>query len=85
VNVVEPTRAVLTGMTRDGTFLIEDGRVTRPVKNMRFTQSITDAFAGCSAATRETMLVAGSDYSYTAAYSAPALRMDSFNFTSATR
>lgn len=85
VNIVDPTRSTLTGMTRDGTFLIENGRVTRPVKNMRFTQSIMDAFATCSDATRDTKLVAGNDYDFIAAYRVPALRMDSFNFTSATR
>jgi predicted Zn-dependent protease len=85
VNVVDPTSSILTGMTRDGTFLIEDGRVTRPVKNMRFTQSIMEAFASCSAATRETKLVAGTDYDFVAAYRVPAMRLDSFNFTSATK
>src|SRR5579871_1503852 len=38
VNVVHPTQAILTGMTRDGTFLIEHGQLTRPVRNLRFTQ-----------------------------------------------
>ena len=85
VNVVDPTTSVLTGMTRDGTFLIEDGRVTRPVRNMRFTQSIMEAFATCSGATRETKLVAGTDYDMVAGYRVPAMRLDSFNFTSATR
>jgi predicted Zn-dependent protease len=85
LNVVDPTQSVLTGMTRDGTFLIENGRVTRPIKNMRFTQSVMEAFATCSAATRETKLVAGTDYGFTAAYRVPAMRLDSFNFTSATR
>ncbi|MGI8608271.1 MAG: TldD/PmbA family protein [Candidatus Dormibacteria bacterium] len=85
VNVVDPTQSVLTGMTRDGTFLIEDGKVTRPVKNMRFTQSVMDAFASCSAATARTRLTGGSDYGFTAAYRVPAMRLDSFNFTSATK
>jgi PmbA protein len=85
VNIVDPTRSVLTGMTRDGTFLIEDGRVTRPIKDMRFTQSVMDAFASCTAATRATRLVAGTDYGYVAAYRVPAMRMERFNFTSATR
>jgi PmbA protein len=85
VNVVEPTQSVLTGMTRDGTFLIENGRVTRAVKNMRFTQSIMEAFATCSAATAKTKLTGGSDYGFTAAYHVPAMRLDNFNFTSATR
>jgi PmbA protein len=43
VNPVHPLRAVLTGMTRDGTFLIENGQVTTPVKNLRFTQSALEA------------------------------------------
>ena len=34
---------MLTGMTRDGTFLIEDGRITRPLRDVRFTDSITRA------------------------------------------
>ena len=38
---------VMTGMTRDGTFLIENGELTIPVKNLRFTQSYVEALAGC--------------------------------------
>lgn len=40
---------VMTGMTRDGTFLIENGEITSPVKNLRFTQSYVEALAGCQA------------------------------------
>jgi predicted Zn-dependent protease len=39
VNAVRPKETLLTGVTRDGTFLIEDGEVTRPVVDMRFTDS----------------------------------------------
>ena len=39
VNPVRPKETLLTGVTRDGTFLIEDGEVTRPVVDMRFTDS----------------------------------------------
>jgi predicted Zn-dependent protease len=39
VNPVEPRRALLTGTTRDGTFLIEDGVITRPLREVRFTDS----------------------------------------------
>ena len=38
---------VMTGMTRDGTFLIENGELTTPIKNLRFTQGYVDALAGC--------------------------------------
>ena len=40
---------VMTGMTRDGTFLIENGEITTPIKNLRFTQSYVEALAGCEA------------------------------------
>jgi len=43
VNPVHPLRAVLTGMTRDGTFLIEHGEAVAPVKNLRFTQGAVEA------------------------------------------
>lgn len=43
VNPVEPTKLVLTGLTRDGTFLIENGEITKPIVNMRFTDSMLSA------------------------------------------
>jgi predicted Zn-dependent protease len=43
VNIEDPTRVTLTGMTRNGTFLIEDGQVTTPVKDLRFTQPALEA------------------------------------------
>jgi predicted Zn-dependent protease len=39
VNPVDPRRTLLTGTTRDGTFLIEDGVITRPLRDVRFTDS----------------------------------------------
>lgn len=45
-NVIHPRETIITGMTRDGTWLIERGRLVRPVKNLRFTQSIVEAFSG---------------------------------------
>ena len=44
VNPVEPTKVILTGLTRDGTFLIENGEMTKPIINMRFTDSMLSAF-----------------------------------------
>jgi predicted Zn-dependent protease len=85
VNVVDPRRSSLTGMTRDGTFLIENGKVTRPIKDMRWTQSIMDAFAGVIAMTRETRIQPGDDYDFTSSQRVPAVALKAFNFTSATR
>ena len=45
-NPVHPKLAIVTGMTRDGTFLVEDGRIVGPVRNLRFTQSYLEALAG---------------------------------------
>ncbi len=41
--LLDTRRATMTGMTRDGTFLIEGGRLGRAVRNLRFTDSILDA------------------------------------------
>ena len=41
-NVVDPKTVTLTGMTRDGLFAIERGKVTRSVRNFRFNQSIVE-------------------------------------------
>jgi predicted Zn-dependent protease len=44
VNPAEPTKVILTGLTRDGTFLIKDGEISKPIINMRFTDSMLSAF-----------------------------------------
>jgi predicted Zn-dependent protease len=43
--VLDPRTVVVTGLTRNGVWLIEDGRIERPVRNLRFTQSYPDALA----------------------------------------
>jgi predicted Zn-dependent protease len=85
VNIVQPRQSQLTGMTRDGTFLIENGKITRPIKDMRFTQSIMEAFAGAEAMTRTRKLEAGEDYDFTTAAVVPAMQLREFTFTSVTR
>ena len=45
-NPVHPKLAIVTGMTRDGTFLVEGGKIVGPVRNLRFTQSYLEALAG---------------------------------------
>jgi predicted Zn-dependent protease len=76
-NVVERMRAVLTGMTRDGTFLIEDGRISKPVKNFRFTESVLEAFSRIEAVSRERRLVQGPVL-------APAIKVRDFRFSGTT-
>ena len=77
---VHPLKVMITGMTRDGTFLIEKGRVTAPIKNLRFTHSYVDALNDVEAIGRETRLLPA-----IAGYSrAPALHLRRWNFTGAT-
>jgi predicted Zn-dependent protease len=45
-NIPDPRRAVMTGTSRDGTFLIEDGKIAGALANVRFTMSALDLFAG---------------------------------------
>jgi predicted Zn-dependent protease len=81
INPVHPKKAILTGMTKDGTFLIEDGRLTRPLLNFRFTQSVPEAFSDVRAASSTTRLFAGEFFG---GYRVPALHLGSFNFTGVT-
>jgi predicted Zn-dependent protease len=77
---VHPRDAVVTGMTRDGTFLVEKGELTTPVRNLRFTQSYVDALAGTEAVGREARRM----WSDPGIHCAPALKLAAFNFTGAT-
>jgi predicted Zn-dependent protease len=52
---VHPLNVVVTGMTRDGTFLIEDGKITAPVRNLRFTQSYLEAMNNVEAIGKTSM------------------------------
>ncbi|MCH8989505.1 MAG: TldD/PmbA family protein [Chloroflexi bacterium] len=72
---------VMTGMTRDGTFMIENGRITHPVKDLRFTQSYVEALAGVEHVGRESKLVLN-EVGF--ATRVPALKLSSFNFTGVT-
>jgi PmbA protein len=81
INPVHPKKAILTGMTKDGTFLIEDGQLARPLLNFRFTQSVPEAFSDVRAASRETKLVPGEFFG---AARPPAVHLGSFNFTGVT-
>jgi predicted Zn-dependent protease len=52
-NLVDPQSLLVTGLTRDGTFLIEDGAVAAPVRNFRINQSVIDALAKVDAVSVE--------------------------------
>lgn len=62
LGVVDPREGIITGMTRDGTFRIEDGKVTTPVVNLRFTTSFPALVAGLLGLTEDRTLVNRSDF-----------------------
>jgi predicted Zn-dependent protease len=79
-NPVYPKRVVITGMTRDGTFLVEDGKLVGAVRNLRFTMSYLDALASVEAVGRERRCLRG----MLGGSVVPSLRLSSFSFTGAT-
>lgn len=79
IRTVDQKQAIITGMTRDGTFLIEKGRVRNGVRNMRFNQSILAALRACAFSSEQQRTA-----SYGYRMVVPAARIDGFTFTSAT-
>lgn len=79
-NTVHPVKTVLTGMTRDGTFLIENGQIIRPLKNFRFTQSILEAFSRAEMLSSECKLIHGRR----GGIYVPAAKIHAFQFTGTT-
>ncbi|MEO0113987.1 MAG: TldD/PmbA family protein [candidate division WOR-3 bacterium] len=77
--MVDPDKTLLTGMTRDGTFLIEDGKITKGLKNMRFLINVYETLKSVRLISKETVLC-GEGISVVA----PAMVIDNFNFASKT-
>ncbi|MDG6104901.1 TldD/PmbA family protein [Dactylosporangium aurantiacum] len=79
--VLDPRTLVVTGLTRNGVWLIEDGRVTRPVRNFRFTQSYPQALApGAVLGVGPRAVELPGPWSESGTV-APALRLASWNYT----
>lgn len=81
--LLDTRRALMTGLTRDGTFLIEDGRCVSGLKNLRFTQGMLDAFSNIAMVSRERKLV-GDPADSPGATLAPAVLIRNFTFTGRT-
>ena len=79
-NPVHPKLAIVTGMTRDGTFLVEGGRIVGPVRNLRYTQSYLDALRGAVAVGRERRTLKG----FLGGVAVPAVRIENWTFTGTT-
>jgi predicted Zn-dependent protease len=84
VNAVRPKETLLTGVTRDGTFLIEDGKVTRPLVDMRFTDSALGLLERTQALTATPVLTSEGEFygrRFASGAVCPALRVESMRFT----
>jgi len=78
VNLVDPMNAIFTGMTRDGTFLIENGEITESVKNMRFNVGFFDITNNITGISKEFSTVATEFGPIVSPY----IKVEDFNFTS---
>lgn len=78
IRVVDQKRAIVTGMTRDGTFLIEGGRLRGGVKNLRFNESIINVLNNIECSSERVLTNAFDSYSAVV----PSVRVDNFTFSS---
>ena len=69
-------KTMVTGTTRDGTFLIENGKIKSAVKNMRIGQSILEAFSNVEMMTRQSKLCP----QFGVVMDVPAMKIGRFNF-----
>ena len=71
----------MTGLTRNGVWLIEDGRIVRPVTNMRFTQSFVEALGPGRGPRRSAASASCIPAASGRDYLVPSLHLASWNFT----
>jgi predicted Zn-dependent protease len=86
-NVVRPKETLVTAVTRDGTFLIEDGRIARPLRDLRLTDSVLGILSRVEDLTLDQVLTSEAEfYGRRFAYGtvSPGLRATAARFTGAT-
>ncbi|MBD3168132.1 MAG: TldD/PmbA family protein [candidate division Zixibacteria bacterium] len=81
--MLDTNKALMTGMTRDGTFLIKKGKIAHGIKNMRFTESMLKAFSRAKMISRERQAI-DSWWSAVGCLVAPAILISNFNFSGKT-
>ena len=77
LNFLNPMKTLVTGYTRDGTFLIENGKITRPVVDMRVQQSMLEAFSNAEMISTEQRLIP----QYGALMLVPFMKISNFNLS----
>jgi predicted Zn-dependent protease len=81
IREVDPYEKIFTGMTRDGTFLVEGGRVTAGVRNFRFNQGLMEMLSNVEALSPAVRASGEETFDMVV----PAMRVRDFNFTEVTR
>jgi len=81
IREVDPYEKILTGMTRDGTFLVEDGRIRHGVRNFRFNQSLIHLLSNVEE--MGALVRASGEESFDMVV--PAMKVREFNFTEVTK
>jgi predicted Zn-dependent protease len=84
LSIVQPREGVITGMTRDGTFRIRDGKIAEPLMNLRFTVAMPELLRDVPGLTRSVSLVNANDFygeRYPRGALAPAIATASFNIS----
>jgi PmbA protein len=81
IREVDPYEKIMTGMTRDGTFLIEDGRVSRGLRNFRFNQGLIELLNNVEALSPSVRASGEEAFDMVV----PAMKVRGFNFTEVTR
>jgi PmbA protein len=80
---LDTRRALMTGMTRDGTFLIKNGKLSKGIKNLRFTDSMIDAFSNVQEISGDSVSIPGW-WDALGCNRVPAMRISEFNFSGKT-
>lgn len=78
--LLNPREALMTGLTREGACLIEDGKLSAPITTMRFTQSLLEAFQHVLGISKERTLIADAIHD-TGSAVMPTLHLAKFRFT----
>jgi predicted Zn-dependent protease len=79
---LNPRTIAYTGLTRDGTFLIEDGKISRPVNNFRFNQSLAEMLVNVEQLGTPVQVAAGENSSVGTPVVVPAMKIQEFNLAS---
>ena len=81
IREVDPYEKIMTGMTRDGTFLIEDGKVVAGLKNFRFNQGLSELLSNVEAMSPGVRATGEEAFDMVV----PAMKASNFHFTEVTR